>query len=378
MKDPDDSRPDPETLLRIAQREERAATRGRLRVYLGAAPGVGKTYAMLQEGQRRHKRGTDVVVGFVETHNRPLTMEALDGLEVVPRRIVPYEGVQLEEMDTDALIARHPQVALIDELAHTNAPGSKHEKRWQDIEEVLAAGITVISTVNVQHLQSLNDVVAGITGVKVRETVPDAFFDDADEVELVDISPEALRSRMRHGNIYPPDQAARALDSFFQQGNLAALRDLALRRVAQEVDQQLTEYMHEHGLKGWEASERVLVLLDNTPASERTIRRAWRLAHAFDGELFAAYPAGLTKLPGMIHILTLAQDLNAKLIEIPGEDIPREMLRLIHEHNIIHVSLPQAPTGRLPLRTRSLAELLLARAPHLDVHLVAAPPDGPA
>lgn len=369
MSSPDDLRPDPEALLRVAQRAERAATRGRLRIYLGAAPGVGKTYAMLQEGRRRKARGTDVVIGFVETHNRPLTMEAAEGLEMLPRRKVDYQGVVIEEMDADAIIKRHPQVALIDELAHTNAPGSRHEKRWQDVQDVLDAGITVITTVNIQHLESLNDVVAGITGVKVRETVPDAVIDEADEVEIVDISPEALRSRMRHGNIYPPEQAARALDSFFQPGNLSALRDLALRRVTSEVEDQLTDYMHEHGLRGWETAERVLVLLDNTEAAERAVRRAWRLAHSFDGELFAVFPAHLQKEAGMIHILTVAQDLNATLKEIPGTDVAAEIARLVHDNNIVHVTLIQRARGRFTFGL-TVGEKLLKAHPHLDIHLV--------
>lgn len=364
-----DFRPDPDALLRVAQRAERAAGRGRLRIYLGAAPGVGKTYAMLQEGRRRKARGADVVIGYVETHGRPLTLEAAEGLEIVPRRKIDYQGVAVEEMDTGALIKRHPQVALIDELAHTNAPGSKHEKRWQDVEEVLDAGITVITTVNIQHLESLNDVVAGITGVKVRETVPDAVVDDADEMEIVDISPEALRSRMRHGNIYPAEQAARALDSFFQPGNLSALRDLALRRVTSDVEDQLTDYMHEHGLRGWETAERVLVLLDNTEAAERALRRAWRLAHSFNGELFAAFPTALQRQAGMIHILTVAQDLNATLKEIPGTDVASELSRLIHDHNIVHVTLIQPRRPRLAVG-RTLGEKLLAAHPHLDIHLV--------
>ncbi len=367
----DEERPDPETLLRLAQRAERAATRGRLRIYLGAAPGVGKTFAMLNEGRRRKARGTDVVVGYVEHYNRPLTMEALEGLEVIPRRSIDYRGVVLEEMDTDAVLARHPQVALVDELAHTNAPGSKNERRWQDVEELLASGITVISTVNVQHLESLNDVVYGITGVRVRETVPDAIVDEADEVEVVDISPEALRARMRHGNIYPPEQATRALEGFFLPGNLGALRELALRRVTREVEQQLGEYMHEHGLRGWETSERVLVLLDNTRASERALRRAWRMAHAYDGELFAAYPAALKREAGMVHILTVAQDLNAEVRELPGIDLEAELGAIIRNENILHVTLIDRP-GRGLLRRRTLAERLLRAHPHLAVHLVAA------
>jgi two-component system sensor histidine kinase KdpD len=322
---------------------------------------------MLQEGQRRKRRGTDVVIGFVETYNRPLTEEAAEGLEVIPRKRIEYRGVVLEEMDTDAVIARHPQVALIDELAHTNAPGSKNEKRWQDVYEILDAGITVISTLNIQHLESLNDVVAGITGVKVRETVPDRVVDEADEIEVVDISPEALRARMRHGNIYPPEQAGRALESFFREGNLAALRELALRRVALEVEQQLGEYMREHKLEGWEAGERVLVLLDNTPASEVAVRRAWRLAHAVNGTLLAVYPAPLARLQGMTHILTVAMDLNAEVTEIPGLDLRHEIGALISANQITHVTLVHRPK-RLG---SNLTDQLLADHPHLDLHLVA-------
>ena len=365
-------RPDPEALLRKIQREEGALTRGKLRIYLGAAPGVGKTYAMLREGQRRQGRGTEVVVGFVETYNRPLTMEAAEGLETIPRKVIEYQGVRLEEMDTEAVIARHPLVALIDELAHTNAPGSRHPKRYEDVLDVLAAGINVITTLNIQHLESLNDVVAGVTGVRVRETVPDFVVDNADEVEVIDISPEALRSRMRHGNIYPAAQAERALQGFFRPGNLSALRQLALQRVATEVEQQITEYMHEHRLEGWEAGERVLVLLDNTPASEVAVRRAWRLAAALGSELLAAYPASATREPGMVHILTVAGDLNAELHEIAGQDIGKELSALVSECHAGHVTLVAARARRFRLfAARTLAEQLLAAHPYLDVHLVA-------
>jgi two-component system sensor histidine kinase KdpD len=365
----DDQRPDPDAVLRKVLEAE--STRGRLRIYLGAAPGVGKTYAMLNEGKRRKSRGTDVVVGFAETYNRPLTVEALEGLEVVPRRRIEYRGVVLEEMDTAAVIARHPQVALVDELAHTNAPGSAHEKRWQDVEMIRDAGITVISTLNIQHLESLNDVVAGITGVRVRETVPDHVVDDADEVEVVDVSPEALQARMRHGNIYPPEQAQRALGSFFRKGNLAALRELVLKRVAMEVEQQLQEYMHEHRLEGWEAGERVLVLLDNTHASEVAIRRAWRLANAFNGSLFAAYPAPLLKEQGMTHVLTVALDLNAATRELPGADVATELSALVIAEGITHLTLVARPRARFAaLSRRTLADRLLARHHHLEIHLV--------
>lgn len=371
MRPIEDPRPDPDVLLRKVQQS--ADTRGRLRIYLGAAPGVGKTYAMLNEGKRRKARGTDVVVAFAETYNRPLTVEALEGLEVLPRKRIEYQGVVLEEMDTAAVIARRPQVALVDELAHTNAPGSPHERRWEDVEEIRGAGITVISTLNIQHLESLNDVVAGITGIRVRETVPDRVVDEAEELEVVDISPEALQARMRHGNIYPPEQAQPALGSFFRKGNLAALRELVLKRVAMDVEQQLQEYMHGHQLEGWEAGERMLVLLDNTRSCEVAIRRAWRLAHAFNAEFYAAYPAPLLKEQGMTHILTVALDLNARTRELPGANVPAELSALITSEGITHVTLVAAKAPAISLLTRPrLADRLMARHPHLGVHLVRA------
>ena len=222
--------------------------RGRLHIYLGAAPGVGKTYSMLDEGWRRRSRGADVVVGYVETHGRARTQEQLRDLPVVPRRAVEYRGATLEEMDLDAVLARRPEVALVDELAHTNAPGGRNEKRWQDIEELLVAGIHVISTVNIQHLESLNDVVERITGVVQRETVPDAVVRAADQIELVDMSPEALRRRMAHGNIYPAERVDAALANYFRPGNLGALRELALLWVADRVEESLQGYLDDHGI----------------------------------------------------------------------------------------------------------------------------------
>src|SRR3989440_4102808 len=236
--------------------------RGSLRVYLGAAPGVGKTFAMLNEGRRRHDRGTDVVVGFVETHGRARTIEQIGDLEIVPRKSIAYRGSEFEEMDVDAVLSRRPHVALVDELAHTNVPGSRNEKRWRDVEELLEAGIDVISTVNIQHLESLNDVVEKITGVPQRETVPDAVVRAADQVELVDMTPEALRRRMAHGNIYPPEKIDAALTNYFRSGNLAALRELALLWLADKVDEGLQRYRADHHITGtWEARERVVVAL---------------------------------------------------------------------------------------------------------------------
>src|SRR6266849_2758178 len=262
--------------------------RGRLRVYLGAVAGAGKTYAMLNEGHRRESRSTDVVVGYVETHKRPQTQAQIGDLEIVPRKKIEYRGVALEEMDTEAVIARHPKVALIDELAHTNVPGSKHAKRYQDVQEILDAGIDVVTTLNIQHLESLNDLVAGITGVRVRETLPDWILDQADEVELIDISPHALRQRMKHGNIYPQERIDAALDNFFREGNLTALRELALRRTAEKTEEQLQGYMAEHGISQlWPASDRVLVGFDARPHTREVIRDAWRLAHGLHADLIA-------------------------------------------------------------------------------------------
>ncbi len=268
--------------------------RGRLRVYLGAVAGAGKTYAMLNEGHRRESRGTDVVVGYVETHKRPQTETQLGDLEIIPRKKVTYRGVTLEEMDTEAIIARHPRVVLIDELAHTNVPGSKHAKRYQDVQEILEAGIDVVTTLNIQHLESLNDLVASITGVRVRETLPDWILDQAEEVELIDISPYALRQRMKHGNIYPPERIETALSNFFREGNLTALRELALRRTAEKTEAQLEQYMTEHGIgKLWASSERVMVGFDARPHTRQVIRDAWRLAHSMHADFHRGlHPAG--------------------------------------------------------------------------------------
>src|SRR5581483_12269832 len=248
----------------------------------------GKTYAMLNEGHRREARGTDVVVGYVETHRRPQTAAQIGDLEIIPRKKVAYRGVTLEEMDTEAILARHPRVALIDELAHTNVPGSKHTKRYQDVLEILDAGIDVVTTLNIQHLESLNDLVANITGVRVRETLPDWVLDRAEEVELVDISPYALRQRMKHGNIYPPERIEAALNNFFREGNLTALRELVLRRVAEKTETQLQQYMLEHDItERWSATERVLVGFDHRPHTRQVIRDAWRLAHGLHADLLA-------------------------------------------------------------------------------------------
>ena len=309
------------------------ADRGQLRVYLGAAPGVGKTYAMLGEARRRAGRGTDVVVGYVETHGRALTTALLEGLEVIPRKTITYRGSAFTELDADAVIARRPQVVLIDELAHTNIPGSRNAKRWQDIEDILDAGITVISNVNIQHLESLNDVVQQITGVAQRETVPDEVVRRADQVELVDMAPDALRRRMAHGNIYPPEKIDAALAHYFRVGNLTALRELALLWVAGRVDKQLERYRADHGIAGtWEARERVVVALSGGPEGDTLIRRAARIAARTKGaDLLAVHvtPSHGLAGAGLAHLArqrTLAESLGGTYHQVVGDDIPHALL----------------------------------------------------
>ncbi|MBV9546930.1 MAG: hypothetical protein JOY61_21390 [Chloroflexi bacterium] len=265
-------------------------------------------------------------MGFLETHGRPRTAELAEGLEIVPRRRISYRGVTVEEMDTEAVIQRQPAVALVDEIAHTNAPGSLHEKRWQDVEDILNAGITVISTVNIQHLESLADIVENITGVHVRERIPDRVIDDADEVELIDMSPHALRQRMRHGNIYPPERAERALDSCFREGNLMALREMALRKMAQVCELDLEECMQQHEIDAaWSAGERVMVCIDAGPQAENLIRRGWRMANRYRTELLAVFvetPSWASASPEQKRrleaSLRFAEDLGAEPIRVQG------------------------------------------------------------
>src|ERR1700742_1394664 len=278
--------------------EGRVTPRGQLRIYLGAAAGVGKTYAMLSEGHRRAERGADVVVAFAETHGRPQTAALIEGLEVVPRQKLAYRGSEWEEMDVEAVLARKPEIALVDELAHTNVPGSRHEKRWQDVDELLNAGIDVISAVNIQHLESVTDVVEQITGVPQRETVPDAVVRAAGQVEHVDMTAEALRRRMAHGNIYPPEKINAALTNYFRAGNLTALRELALLWLGDEVDEGLQQYRAQHDIKStWEARERVVVALTGGPEGDTLIRRAARIAaRSSGGDLLAVH---VTKSDGL-------------------------------------------------------------------------------
>jgi two-component system sensor histidine kinase KdpD len=283
-------RPDPEALLARVKEEEARARRGKLKVFFGAAAGVGKTYAMLEAAGEQRADGVDVVVGYIETHGRAETDALLAGLEILPRRPLDYRGTTLPEFDLDGALLRRPTIVLVDELAHTNAPGSRHAKRWQDVVELLDAGIDVYTTVNVQHVESLNDVVAKITGVVMRETVPDSVFEQADEVELIDLPPDDLLQRFKEGKVYLPGQAQEALEHFFRKGNLIALRELALRRTAERVDAQMRVYRREHAIdRIWPTVERILVCVGPSPLSTRLVRAAKRMADQLGAEWIAAY-----------------------------------------------------------------------------------------
>ena len=367
-------------MLDRVRRQAGAGARGRHRIYLGIAPGVGKTYTALEELHRRHERGTDAVIGFLETHGRPRTAELAQGLEVVPRKQIAYKGVTVEEMDTEAVVRRQPAVALVDEIAHSNAPGSQHEKRWQDVEDILDAGITVISTINIQHLESLADIVENITGIQVRERIPDRVIDDADEVELIDMSPHALRQRMRHGNIYPPERAERALDAFFREGNLMALREMALRKMAQVCELDLEEYMGQHGIDAaWSAGERVMVCVDDQGQAQNLIRRGWRMANRYHTELLAVFvetPGYASATPEQKRTLEenlrFAEDLGAEPIRAQGSDVAKALIQVAHDKNVGSIIIGHSRHGRLREILRgSVVQKLLRLAGDVDVHVVA-------
>jgi two-component system sensor histidine kinase KdpD len=353
-------------------------TRGQLRVYLGAAPGVGKTFKMLEEGHRRKQRGTDVVVGLVETHDRPSTAVLLEGLEIIPRRQIQYRGATFTEMDLDAVLARAPQVVLVDELAHTNVPGSRNAKRWQDIEELLDAGITVLTTVNIQHLESLNDVVGQITRVPQRETVPDEVVRRADQVELVDMTPEALRRRMAHGNVYPPEKVDAALGNYFRIGNLTALRELALLWLADKVDEQLERYRAQHRIDTtWETRERVVVGLTGGPEGETLIRRGARVAARTKGaELMAVHVARSDGLAGADPSLlarqrVLVESLGGTYHQVVGTDVPRALLDFARGANATQLVLGASRRGRFAqVFSRGVGVTTTSESGTIDVHLV--------
>ncbi|HXW46505.1 MAG TPA: sensor histidine kinase KdpD [Streptosporangiaceae bacterium] len=364
-----------------AQADDPVEAAGHFRIYLGAAAGVGKTYAMLSEGRRRRERGADVAVGYVESHGRLHTEEMIDGLEIIQRRKVTYRGIQLEEMDLDAVLARRPAVALIDELAHTNVPGSgRHEKRWQDVLEILAAGTDVITNVNIQHLESIADEVEQLTGARVRERVPDWVVRKADQVELVDSSPEQLRRRMLHGNIYPPDRAQQALTHFFRTDNLTALRELALRFLADETDEALLERLRARRADlVWETAERIMVMATGAAGDDALLHRAARIASRVRAGLEVLYLAPCEGTAGdgraIAHLRQTADDLGARWHQMSDDDPAATIASFAREHQITQVVIGSAKpsgwqhlTGGSSHLTRILKE---AAALGIDVHVIA-------
>ncbi len=370
-----EQRPSPDALLRAAAEAERS----RLKIFVGAAPGVGKTYAMLQAAHERRADGTDVVVGVVETHGRVETEALLRGLEVIPRRRVEYHGTALQEMDLDAILARRPQLVLVDELAHTNAPGSRHPKRFSDVEEILDAGIDVYSTLNIQHLESLNDVVAQITGVRVRETVPDSFLERADELKLVDVTPEDLIQRLKDGKVYMPAAAERAIRNYFQPGNLTALRELALRHTAERVDDQMRSYMQAHAVPGvWAVAERIMVCVTGGGLGERLVRAARRMADRRRAEWIALFveSASFHRRPDaererIARVLRLAGELGAETVTIPGERVAEEIVRYAERRNVTELILGKPVRSRWrDLWSGSPVDAVIRASGNIDVRVV--------
>jgi two-component system, OmpR family, sensor histidine kinase KdpD len=371
-------RRDPEALLAQIRDEERRAGLGRLKIFFGASPGVGKTYAMLEEARAKRDAGADVLVGVVETHGRGETAALVEGLEVLPRRRLEYKGVVLQEFDVDACLARRPTLVLVDELAHTNAPGLRHARRFQDVEDLLAAGINVYTTLNVQHLESLNDVVAQITGVQVRETVPDSILDEADELELADLSADDLLTRLREGKVYVPEQAARAIDQFFRKGNLIALRELALRRTAERVDAQMRGYMQEHGIREtWPAGERLLVCIGPNPAGARLVRAGKRMAASLkcEWEVLSVEAPGqrvsASDRDALVQNLQLAEELGAQTVTVSGLHPAEEVLAYARAHNVtkIVVGKPTHAQWRDKI-FGSMLDQLVRGSGDLDVYVI--------
>jgi len=353
--------------------------RGCHKVFLGYAAGVGKTYTMLAEAHRRASRGEDIVVGYVEPHLRPDTIALVEGLEVLPPKQIEYHGTTFTELDTDAVIERHPMFVLVDELAHTNVPGTRHEKRWQSVEELLDAGINVLSTVNVQHFESLNDTVCQITGVCVRETVPDRILDEADEVELVDVPPDALLNRLRRGAIYAPEKIDQALTNFFRRGNLVALREMALRKTAEEVDYDLEQFITTHDVdKTWGVADRVLVAVTPRAASSKLIRRGYQLAHRLQAEMWVilvkppAVLLGAAEQAAVDGLRTLTTELEGDFIELSGEDVAGEIIEFARSHQITFIVMGQSARSRMDEILRgSIVNRIMRETRNIDVVIVA-------
>jgi two-component system sensor histidine kinase KdpD len=377
---PDDyRRPDPDELLARVKAEEQQQTRGKLKIFLGYVAGVGKTYAMLEAAHQRKQEGIDVVVAYVETHGRKETEVILEGLEIIPRQKIEYRGTSLTEMDLDATLARHPQLALVDELAHTNVPGTRHPKRYQDVEEILNAGIDVYTTINIQHMESLNDVVQQITGVVVHETIPDRFVDEADEIELVDLPADELLKRLRDGKVYVPEQVSRALEQFFRKGNLTALRELSLRRTADRVDNQMLNYMQTKSIPGpWPAGDRILVCLSSHPMGERLVRAGRRLADDLNANWYVLF----VETPGHLHMpsenrsriqqnIELAEELGATVINTVGESVADTVIDFAHQHNVTKIiaGKPVRPRWFEVLRG-SVIDQIIRNSGKIDVYVI--------
>jgi two-component system sensor histidine kinase KdpD len=382
-----DTRPDPDDLLAHVQAEEERRVRGKLKVFLGYAAGVGKTYAMLEAAHQRRAERVDVVVGYVETHGRVETETLLRDLEVIPRQPLEYRGTIQAEMDLDAVLARKPQLVLVDELAHTNVPGSRHTKRHQDVEELLSAGIDVYTTVNIQHLESLNDVVAQITGVTVRETIPDRIMDLVDSIELIDLPPEELIRRLHEGKVYVPEQAARAVQKFFRPGNLTALREMALRHTAAQVDDDMRAYKKAHSIfQTWAATDRLLVCISANPLSERLVRTGRRLATQLDVEWFVLYVetpqhAQLSEAERdrVAQTMRLAEELGARTVTIPGQSIADSILLYARSHNVTKIIVGKSlgmhwsDVGR-----GSVVDRIIHHSDEIDVYVISATAESPS
>jgi two-component system sensor histidine kinase KdpD len=375
-----EQRPSPEALLEAARREESKA--GRLKIFVGAAPGVGKTYEMLQTARAKRGEGVDVVVGVVETHGRKETEALLEGLEVIPRRRLEYRGQWLDEMDIDPIIARRPRLVLVDELAHTNAPGSRHPKRYLDVEELLSQGIDVYTTVNIQHIESLNDVVAQITHVRVRETVPDHVFDKADAIELVDLTSDDLIERLKQGKVYVPKQAERALEHYFSPGNLTALRELALRCTAERVDEQMLTHMQEHAIPGpWAAGERILVCISEDPRAAGLVRYAKRLADRLHAPFTAlsvdtrrSLQLSEEERDRIADTLRLAERLGGEGMTVPSSahNIADDVVDFAHSNNVTQIVIGKTSRSRwFEILHGSVVHDLVRRSGNISVHVIA-------
>ncbi len=374
-----ENRPNPDQLLAELQREEQSRERGKLKIFFGASAGVGKTYAMLAAAQAAKLEGVDVLVGLVETHGRKETIAMLQGLEVLPQKEIEYRGHALKEFDLDAALARKPALILVDELAHSNAPGSRHPRRWHDVGELLAAGINVYSTLNVQHIESLNDVVGGITNIRVSETVPDTVFDEADDVVLVDLTPDELLRRLKEGKVYLPQQAERALENFFRKGNLIALRELALRRTADRVDVDVREWREKQAVERvWATRDTLMAGIGPDPGAEQVVRAAARLADRLDANWHAVYveTPSLQRLSDeerqrILKVLQLAQELGAETATVPGTDVAKSFVDYARKHNVAKLVVGRRPARPLYFWRRSVGQRVASLAPEIDLIHVA-------